>query len=73
MQVTDQFGNAVAGATVTWSAAAGNLAAVTSVTDVNGMATDALTLSVTPGADPVTATVAGTSGPISTNITETGN
>jgi hypothetical protein len=73
VQVTDAYGNPVAGATVTWAAATGTLAAVTSVTDANGRATNALTLGGTAGADPVTVTATGTSGPVATIIPETAN
>jgi len=64
-KVTDQFGNGVAGATVTWArtAGAGTLAGSTSTTGADGTASMGYTLGATPGTETVTASVAGLTTP----------
>ena len=61
VSVLDQNGSAFAGATVTFSVAAGGgtLSATTATTDANGRARSTLTLGPDPGTNTVTATVAG--------------
>lgn len=60
VKVVDQNGNAASGATVSWTAAAGNgtLSASSSTTDANGIATIVWTLPSTPGSYSVTASLA---------------
>ena len=69
-QVTDQFGNAVAGVTVAWSTSgSGILGAASSQSDANGMVQVTFTLGASPGAESVTAQV---SSSITDTFTETG-
>jgi adhesin/invasin len=57
IKVVDRYGNAVSGVAVTWAVTGGGaLAASTSTTDVNGMASVVLTLGATPGPYVITAT-----------------
>ena len=71
VRATDQYGNAVSGATVTWTAAAdGVLASATTTTDASGLASTAFTFGPTTGAQTVTATLAAAS-PVSVTFTET--
>jgi hypothetical protein len=62
VQVTDDFGVAVAGAMVTWTklAGAGALAAAVSTTDAGGVARDGYTLGTTIGRDSVRASLGST-------------
>jgi hypothetical protein len=57
-KVSDKYGNAVAGQTVTWTigSAGGALSATSSTTDADGIARTTLTLGATPGQYTVTAT-----------------
>lgn len=57
-KVSDKYGNAVAGQTVTWAigSAGGALSATSSTTDADGIARTTLTLGATPGQYTVTAT-----------------
>lgn len=59
VRVTDEFGNPVAGETVTWTrtSGTGTLAAETSVTDADGRATVAFTAGTAAGAVSITAAV----------------
>jgi hypothetical protein len=59
-RVTDQFGNAVPGATVSWNVSAGTLGSVTTTTDANGRVRALLTLGGAAGQ--VTTSVAATIG-----------
>ena len=61
VEVRDQVGNPLAGATVTFavSAGGGTLSATTATTDSSGRASTTLTLGRTPGMNTVRATVAG--------------
>ncbi len=61
VKVTDQSGNALSGATVTWAATAGfgTFDTTTTHTDATGQAHSHWTLGVTPGAQTATATVSG--------------
>jgi len=72
--VTDGFGNAVAGATVTWAriAGSGTLAAASTTTDATGKASVGYTLGHTAGTDTVRATLSGVSG-AAVNFTATGH
>src|SRR5690242_16262860 len=60
VKVVDENGNAIAGATVTWSVATGGgtLASSTSTTDAGGIATMTWTLPNTPGSYSVVASIA---------------
>jgi hypothetical protein len=70
VQVQDQYGNPVPGATITWTASSGTLTATAqSTTDPNGNQTEQLQLPATPGSVTVTATIQGTT--ISSTFTET--
>jgi hypothetical protein len=61
VQVTDQFGNPIPGATVDWTTTAGTLVATAqSTSDANGMISDALQLPATAMGVTVTATLHGT-------------
>jgi len=74
VKVTDQYGNVVPNATVSWSDDSGGIFSTTStLTDANGIAQVQYTLGPTPGPEDVVAsvTVAGT--PMTTSFTETGN
>jgi hypothetical protein len=70
VQVGDAYNNAVAGATVSWTPAAGSGTAspTSSVTDANGYATTQWTLASTPQ---VTQTLGISSGSVSTTVTDT--
>lgn len=59
VKVTDQYGNAVPGVTITWSSSDGSLASTTSVTDANGLAQNTLTLGTSAGQLTITAEVTG--------------
>ena len=59
--VTDSNGRGVGGLTVNWTTTGGSLSAASSVTDVSGNATIALTLPALPGIDTVTARAVGRS------------
>ncbi|MDZ4861832.1 MAG: hypothetical protein SGJ01_00155 [Gemmatimonadota bacterium] len=61
VRVTDQFGNVVAGVTVSWLVIQGGgaVASLTSITSGAGLATVTWTLGASAGASAVTATVAG--------------
>ncbi len=61
VRVTDQFGNVVAGATVTWTVTngGGSVSSPTSTTSSAGLATMTWTLGPSAGANVVTATAAG--------------
>ncbi len=61
--VRDQYGNAVANATVAWAASAGSLSAATSATNGAGEAQVRHTLAGAPALQQVTATVPGTATP----------
>lgn len=63
-QVTDQFGNGVAGITVNWTIAsgAGTLSSPSAVTDADGRASVTWTLGATPGAQTVSATAPAVAG-----------
>jgi hypothetical protein len=61
-RVTDQFGNPVPGATVSWNVSAGTLGSVTTTTDANGRVRALLTLGGAAGQ--VTTSVAATIGDI---------
>jgi hypothetical protein len=71
VHVTDQNGNSMAGATVTWTVASGSgsVSSATSSTDASGNATVTWTLGNTAGANSLTAAIAGGA---STTITATG-
>jgi len=70
VKVTDQFGNAVAGATVNWSSDDGGiLANTTTVTDANGVAQDTLTLGERGTDDVAVAVIVGTL-PLTATFTE---
>lgn len=72
VKVVDQFGNPVAGVTVSFAVASGggNLSVASGVTDANGEAQTTLTTGATPGANTVTAT-AGTFAPVTFTLTGT--
>jgi len=59
VKLEDAFGNGIAGATVTWSAAGGSVSSTTSTTDSGGVATVTYTASSTAGTSTLTASVAG--------------
>ena len=60
VKVTDAFGNAVSGATVSWSrSGSGTLTSATSVTNTDGFASIGYTLGSTVGAETITASVNG--------------
>jgi adhesin/invasin len=61
VQVTDQFGSPVAGATVTWarSSGSGSVSAATTTTIANGTASITYTLGAAPGGEVITATLQG--------------
>ena len=71
VRATDQFGNAVANATITWTATGGGtLSATSSMTDASGFAQVILTTGVNAGSYTVTAT--GTGGtPVTFTVTST--
>lgn len=73
VKVTDQYGNGVSGATVTWVASGGTLNAGTSRTDANGSASILLTLPAAPGAVTVTASILLNSGSAMLTFNETAN
>lgn len=60
-KVTDQFGNPVANATVSWArtAGSGSLAGASSTTNADGLASMSYTLGDKPGTETVTASVSG--------------
>ena len=64
VRVTDQFGTAVSGATVTWTrvTGAGILGAASTQSDVNGLASTTYTLGGTAGTESVQASLAGVNG-----------
>ncbi len=69
VKVVDQFGNAVANATVTWAVTGGGtLSATTSTTDATGSTQVTLTTAAAPGSYTVTAT-SGTLTPVTFTIT----
>jgi hypothetical protein len=55
VKLVDQFGNAISGKTVTWSAASGAISATSSVTDNIGVASVTFTLGTDPGTYSLTA------------------
>ena len=70
VKVTDQYGNPVAGVTVSWSSDDGGvLATTTTVTDANGLAQDTLTVGET-GTDDVSVSVIVGTVPLSAIFTE---
>jgi hypothetical protein len=70
VKVTDQYGNPVAGVTVSWSSDDGGvLATTTTVTDANGLAQDTLTVGET-GTDDVSVSVIVGTLPLSAIFTE---
>jgi adhesin/invasin len=74
VKVTDQYGNVVPNATVSWSDDSGGVFSTTStLTDANGIAQVQYTLGSTPGPEDVVATVAVAGTPMTTSFTETGN
>jgi len=69
VKVVDQFGNPIAGATVTWAVTAGGtLSAATSTTDATGSTQVTLATAAAPGSYTVTAT-SGTLTPVTFTIT----
>ena len=71
--VTDNFGNAVSGATVNWAGTGGaTVSPASSITNAAGIATDTLTLGSATGAQGATATSGGLTGsPVSFTATAT--
>jgi adhesin/invasin len=67
VKVEDAFGNGIAGATVSWSAASGSIGAATSTTDSGGIATVTYKVGDSPGTYALTATVGGLS-PVTFNV-----
>jgi adhesin/invasin len=59
VKVVDEFGNAITGSVVNWSAPTGTVGAATSTTDAGGVATVQYTLGADRGTYTLTATVAG--------------
>ena len=71
VKATDQFGNAVAGAAVTWTTTgAGSFGAPSGVTGTNGLIQTTFTLDAAAGAQTVTAAIAAAS--LAVTFTETG-
>jgi hypothetical protein len=68
VRVTDQFDNAVAGATVAWArlSGGGSLAAASSTTNADGIATNTYTLGSTIGSESVSASLGGVAGALVT-------
>jgi adhesin/invasin len=58
VKVADEFGNAIAGSVVNWSAGSGTVSAATSTTDAGGVATVQYTLGANKGTYSLTASVA---------------
>jgi len=65
VRVTDSFGNALSGVTVSWTrtAGTGTLASATSSTNANGQASMTYTLGATPGQETISASVTGVATP----------
>jgi hypothetical protein len=59
VKVVDEFGNAIAGSVVNWTAGSGTVGAATSTTDAGGVAGVQYTLGADKGTYSLTATVAG--------------
>ena len=59
VQITDEFGNPVAGVAITWTVTGGTLSSADAVTDANGEAHAVLTLGASSGSETVTAHIAG--------------
>src|SRR5215510_5802633 len=74
VRVTDSFGNALSGVTVSWTrtAGTGTLGAATSSTNANGQASMTYTLGATPGQETISATVAGVATPATFTATAVG-
>jgi len=74
VKVTDQYGNVIPNAVVSWSDDSGGMFSTTStLTDANGIATVQYTLGSTPGIEDVTASVSVSGSPMTASFTETGN
>lgn len=71
VKVTDQYGNPVPNAAVTWSDDAGGaFASVTTMTDANGLAQEVYTLAPSAGTGDVVAQIMGSGGPVSATFNE---
>ena len=71
LQVTDEFGNPVAGAAVTWTTSDGSVSPSTGTTNAGGLARTRWTLGGNAGSQSLTASVAGVTDPVGFSATAT--